>query len=232
MGQGDVGLRKALARLLRDGRLFHPTRGFYAVVPAEYRAWRVVPAEWFLDGMMEHLGRDYYVGFLNAAAFHGAAHQVPQTFRVVTTYPPLRDRDIERVRLRFTVSEHVADMPTQRYPVHTGYVTVATAETTIVDLAWRPSLGGGISNVATVLKEIGDLDPEILARTALLRGRPTVRRLGWLLERFRPEVDGHWLQVVARPEEGQPSLLVPGRRSGTFDRAWGLRINATVEPDA
>ncbi len=231
MGQADIGLRKAISRLMKDGRLFHPTRGFYVVVPAEYRSWKVVPAEWFLDGMMTHLGREYYVGFLNAAAFHGAAHQAPQTFRVLTTYPPLRDRDIQRVRLRFTASEHVADMPTQRHLVHTGYVTVATAETTIVDLAWRPSFGGGISNVATVLKEIGELDPEILARISPLRGRPTVRRLGWLIERLRPDVDVHWLRVVARPEEGEPPFLVPGPRSGALDRGWGLRINATVEPD-
>jgi predicted transcriptional regulator of viral defense system len=210
--------------------LFSPARGFYVVVPPEYRSWRVLPAEWFIDAMMKHLGRDYYVGFLNAAALHGASHQAPQTFRVVTTRP-LSDRDIERVRLRFTASEHVADMPTERRSVHTGYMTVASPETTVVDLAWRSNLGGGISNVATIIKEIGRLDTELLARIAPLRNRPTVRRIGWLIERFRPDLDPHWLRVVARPEEGEPALLVPGRKRGELDRGWGLRINATVEPD-
>ncbi|MGH7862578.1 MAG: type IV toxin-antitoxin system AbiEi family antitoxin, partial [Candidatus Dormibacteraceae bacterium] len=104
-------------------------------------------------------------------------------------------------------------------------------ETTIVDLAWRPGLGGGISNVATVLKEIGDLDTELLARIAPTRKRATVRRLGWLIERFRPDLDTHWLRVVARSEEGEPALLVPGRRRGALDRRWGLRINVSVGPD-
>ena len=229
-GQKDAVLRTSLARLNKEGRLFSPARGFYVAVPPEYRSWKVLPAEWFIDGMMKHLGRDYYVGFLNAAALHGASHQAPQTFRVVTTQP-LKDRDIERVRLRFTASEHVSDLPTVRRTVHTGYMTVSTPETTVVDLAWRPSLGGGISNVATVLKEIGELDTELLARIAPLRNRPTVRRLGWLIERFRPDLDAHWLQVVARPEEGEPALLVPGRKRGHLDRKWGLRMNATVEPD-
>jgi predicted transcriptional regulator of viral defense system len=229
-GQKGAVLRTSLARLTKDGRLFSPARGFYVVVSPEYRSWRVLPADWFIDAMMKHLARDYYVGFLNAAALHGASHQAPQTFRVVTTRA-LSDRDIERVRLRFTASEHVADMPTERRSVHTGYMTVAGPETTVVDLAWRPSLGGGISNVATILKEIGRLDTELLARIAPLRNRPTVRRIGWLIERFRPDLDAHWLRVVARPEEGEPALLVPGRKRGELDRGWGLRINATVEPD-
>ncbi len=229
-GQKNAVLRTSLARLIKDGRVFSPARGLYVVVPSEYRSWKVVPAEWFIDGMMKHLGRDYYVGFLTAAALHGASHQAPQTFRVVTTQP-LKDRDIERVRLRFTASQHVADMPTERRTVHTGYMTVSTPETTIVDLAWRPSLGGGISNVATVLKEIKGFDTELLARIAPLRNRPTVRRLGWLIERFRPDLDAHWLRVIARPDEGEPALLVPGRKHGRLDRRWGLRINTTVEPD-
>lgn len=230
-GQKGAVLRVSLARLTKEGRIFSPARGFYAVVPPEYRSWRVQPAEWFIDPMMRHLGRDYYVGFLNAAAFHGASHQAAQTFRVVTTQS-IKDRDIERVRLRFTASEHVADMPTERRAVHTGYMTLSTRETTVIDLAWRPSLGGGISNVATVVKEIGELDTELLARTAPLRNQSTVRRLGWLIDRFRPDLDSHWLRVVARPEEGEPALLVPGRKQGHLDRTWGLRLNATVEPDA
>jgi len=110
-------------------------------------------------------------------------------------------------------------------------MTVATPETTVVDLAWRPGLGGGMSNVATVFKEIGDIDTELLARIAPLRNRSTVRRLGWLIERFRPDLDAHWLHVVARPEEGEAAVLVPGRKRGYVDRRWGLRINAIVEPD-
>lgn len=228
--QSGAVLHTSLARLARAGRLFSPARGLYVMVPAEYRSWGVVPGDWFVDAMMRHLGREYYVGFLSAAAIHGAAHQAPQTFQVVTS-KPLADRDIERVRLRFTTSRLVSEMSTERLTVHTGYLTVATRETTAVDLVWRYRLGGGVSNVASVLAELGELDGEALARLAPLRGRATARRLGWLLERLRPDVDTHWLRVVARPEEGEPVLLTPGRRRGRLDRSWGLRINADVEPD-
>lgn len=229
-GQKGAVLRTSLTRLAKDGRAFSPARGLYVFVPPEYRTWRVLPAEWFVDAMMKHLNRKYYVGFLSAAALHGASHQAPVTFRVVTDRP-LDDRDIERVQLRFTATDHVADMPTEIRTVPAGSVTVASRETTTVDLAWRPELGGGISNVATVLKEIGDLDTDLLARIAAFHKRSTVRRLGWLIERFRPDLDAHWLRVVARPDEGEPALLVPGRRRGPVDQRWGLRINARVEPD-
>jgi predicted transcriptional regulator of viral defense system len=229
-GQAPATLRSSLSQLLRDGRMFSPARGFYVVVPPEHRNRSGSPAEWFIDGMMRHLHRLYYVGFLNAAAFHGASHHAPQTFRVVTDRQ-LADRDVGRVRLRFTTSKYAKKMPTERRVVHTGYLTVATGETTAVDLAWKPKLGGGISNVATVLREIGDLDGELLARIAPLHGRATARRLGWLLERFRRDVDLHWLRVVADPMEGSPTLLQPGGRGGKVDRDWNVRVNAPVEAE-
>jgi predicted transcriptional regulator of viral defense system len=228
--QSPAALRNSLARLIREGRMVSPARGFYVVVPAEHRARRAPPAEWFIDPMMRHLNRPYYVGFLNAAALHCAAHQAPQTFRVVTSRP-LADRNVHRVRLRFTTSKAVEVMPTERRTVHTGYIVVATREATVVDLAWQPKLGGGLGNVATVLKEISELDGEALARLAPRHNRATARRLGWLLDRFRPDVDTHWLRVVAEPERGAPSSLMPGGRGGRLDRSWNVRVNASVEPD-
>lgn len=230
-GQRGAVLRVSLARLVKKGRLFSPARGFYVMVPPEYRAWGVIPADWFIDAMMRHLERPYYVGFLSAAAIHGASHQAPLTFQIVTT-KPLHERAVRRLHLRFIVFSHATDMATQRHMVPTGYAVVASRETTIVDLAWRPRLGGGISNVATVLKEIGDLDGEWLARLAPHHGRSTARRLGWLLDAYRPDVDTHWLRQVAAPEHGEPAFLAPGGpRRGHRDKVWNLILNTVAEPD-
>jgi hypothetical protein len=40
---------------------------------------------------MKYLGREYYVGLLNAAALHGSAHQQPQEFTVITNTSNLRN---------------------------------------------------------------------------------------------------------------------------------------------
>lgn len=220
-----------LAELEKSARIFSPAKGLYVIVPPEYRSWGVVPAEWFIDPLMRHLHRAYYVSFLTAAARHGAAHQAPQTFQSVVDRP-LKDRDIRRVRLRFVTSKFMNQMESEQVPSHTGTYSLASRETTAVDLAWRPRHGGGMSNVATVLQNLGELDGERLARLASTRGRGTARRLGWLAERFREDVDTFWLQQVARPDEGSAAVLVPGNPvRGHVDRKWGLRLNGVVEPD-
>jgi len=220
-----------LAELEGAGKLFSPAKGLYVVVPPEYRKWEVVPADWFIDPMMRHLDRTYYVAFLSAASRHGAASQAPQSFQVVVDRP-VEDREIGRVRLHFVKSRSVREADREQLNSHTGTYCVATREMTVVDLAWRPREGGGMSNVATVLREIGQLDGERMARLASFRGRGTARRLGWLMERFRPDVDTFWLQQLARPSEGSAAVLVPGDKPrGPVNRIWGLRLNGAVEAD-
>ncbi len=181
--------------------------------------------------MMQHLRRDYYVGLLSAAAQHGASHQAAQTFQAVTGRH-LEDRDFERVRLRFYSSALVAQTPVERVNTPTGTMAVSTREATVGDLVERPRDSGGLNNVATVLREIGELDGGKLARLSALRPRTHARRLGWLLTKFRADVETGSLRIVADPDRGTPVPLVAGGASqGAVDRSWGLILNADVEPD-
>lgn len=223
----------ALERLHHRGQVFSPARGLYVAIPPEYRSWGVLPGEWFIDAMMSHLERSYYVALLSAAAVHGASHQAPQVFQVMTDgRAPLRDRDIGRVRLRFHASKHLSEAEVERFTVPTGYMTVSTRETTVVDLVSHYRVAGGYSNIATILKEMGELCGSALARIAGPRGRAVVRRTGWLLERYGQADDLEALRQAARLDLGEPALLTPtGVRRGRTDRDWRLRINTTVEPD-
>jgi predicted transcriptional regulator of viral defense system len=107
----------AVHRLKTRGKVFSPARGLYVVIPPEYRTWKVVPADWFIDPMMRHLRRPYYVSLLSAAAMHGAAHQAPMVYQVMTT-GRVEDRDIGRVRLRFFDTARADKAPTQSFNVH------------------------------------------------------------------------------------------------------------------
>jgi predicted transcriptional regulator of viral defense system len=220
-----------LQRLRRRGAMFSPARGFHVVIPAEYRSWGVLPGELFIDGMMRALGRDYYVSLLTAAAMHGAAHQAPQVFQVMVDRH-LADRDIERVRLRFYANERLGEMSTEERQVDTGRIRLATRETTLVDLVVHPDDAGGLSNVATVAVEIGELDVQLLARLAAVRSRSVARRLGWLLDRYRADLDLEPLRAIAEADSGYPTRLVralPAR--GPIDRRWNLQVNSDVEAD-
>jgi hypothetical protein len=51
-GASAESVRSATAHAIGKGLLFSPARGLYVPVPAQYRSWRVVPGEHFIDAMM------------------------------------------------------------------------------------------------------------------------------------------------------------------------------------
>lgn len=230
-----TALYNGLSRLRRRHEVFSPAHGLYVAVPPEHRNRGVVPAEWFIDAMMAHLGRPYYVCLLSAAAMHGASHQAPQVFQVMTDKTFLvRKRDIGRiVRLRFYASKFVSEDPTTRITVPSGYVIVSTKETTVVDLVSKPRDSAGLSNVATVIRELGELKGSVLARVASRRGRAIVRRVGWLVEHFGELDDDEALRQAARLDLGEPVLLDPSKgRRGKADPGWQVRVNTAIEAEA
>lgn len=229
--RNDDAVRKGLERLTRSGQIFSPSRGFYVVIPPEFRSWGTVPAAHFIDDLMRALGRRYYVALLSAAEMHGAAHQAPQVFQVMVDRH-VKDRAFGRTRLRFYTSRHVVDSTVEQRNVPTGRLLLAPRELTAVDLVEHPSAGGGISNVATVLAELAPLNGETLAGIAAAHGRSTARRLGWLLAFVDADVDLEPLRVVAEAQHGSVTDLRAGApRRGAVDRAWNVRVNTEVEPD-
>jgi predicted transcriptional regulator of viral defense system len=81
LGTSAVATRAALRRLRQNGELAMPYKGFYVVVPPEFRNSGCLPAGHFIPSLMEHLGEKYYAGLLSAAEYHGSAHQRPRSFR-------------------------------------------------------------------------------------------------------------------------------------------------------
>ena len=180
--RSEIGIQAALRRLKQRGRVVSPRRGFYVVVPVEYRSAGSPPASWFIHDLMRFLKQPYYVGLLSSAAIHGAAHQQPMTFQVLTDRPT-RIVQVARVRIEFHVSRllnrsYVFDAQTE-----TGSMRVATPEQTAYDLVRYPGAAGHLSNVATVLSELTDkINPEVLLELAPLFKPPDVQRLGHLLD--------------------------------------------------
>lgn len=51
------------------------------------------PSRW-IDPLMKHLGLDYRISLLRAAAFHGASHQAAMVFQVITPRQSLPSRTV------------------------------------------------------------------------------------------------------------------------------------------
>src|SRR5262245_3398584 len=82
----------AAKRLQHRKHLCSPRRDFYLIVPPQFLTWGAPPPSWYIDSLMRHEGRQYYVGLLKAAELHGAAHQAVIEFQVVT------DKQLPRIK--------------------------------------------------------------------------------------------------------------------------------------
>jgi len=231
---GLGGTREAVHMALGRLRLIaSPYRGFYLILPPEYRELGAWPAEHFLDPLMRWLGEPYYLGLLTAAAMHGAAHQAPQRTQVVVA----RNRKplaLGPVRVDFVARHDKADTPTEARNTRMGTVRVATPAATAVELVGYADRCGGLSHVATVLAELAEeIAPAALAAEGRRAPVAWAQRLGWLLER----VDQPALADALLPDvEARAAAPAPLRRSGPTrgaprDARWRLIVNADVEPD-
>ncbi|WP_129664074.1 type IV toxin-antitoxin system AbiEi family antitoxin [Phytoactinopolyspora endophytica] len=215
-------------------QLVSPARGLWIPVPAQYRTWGAPPGIHFIEDLMLHLGREYYVGWLSAAEIHGAAHQRPQVFQVAVD-ARLAARAVGRTRFDFVTRAGLQGLPRVRHHVPTGYVWLATPEVTALDLCDDLRRAAGLSNAATVLAELvedGVLDMSELARVSLSFPVAAGRRVGWLLDLVAPGIDVEALSAAVRRRSEVPSLLRPDRpERGSVDSRWCIRVNAEVEPD-
>ena len=227
----DAAIKMTLHRLKRRGSIVSPRRDFFVVVPREYRSVGSPPATWFIDDLMRHQGRRYYVALLSAAALHGAGHQQPMAFQVMVDGTE-RAIEVGRVRVEFHVSSRFEGAATQTLQTETGTMTVATPETTAFDLVRFPEASGYWSNVATVLSELAEkLDARALVEGAHRVAQSDVQRLGWLLERVeQPELaDALWTMLAGK--RLQPTRLSSARDASDapLDPRWRVLGNDYVD---
>lgn len=186
LGITPAAFLKATARLQKRRTLLNPRQGFYVAVPAQFLSWEAPPPSWYIDALMRHEGRPYYVGLLKAAELHGATHHAVMEFQVVT------DRQLPKIRAgRSWITFHFRkDLKTVHDGVverktDTGTMKVSSPELTALDLLRYIHVAGGIDAVATVVADLGGkIDGAKLAAMAANFDRACVQRLGYLLDRL------------------------------------------------
>jgi predicted transcriptional regulator of viral defense system len=232
---GRVATRAALRRLRDKKVVVSPARAFYVIVPPEYERLGCLPAEQFISELMSFFREPYYVGLLSAAELHGAAHQKPQEFQVVTT----RNRKMilgGRVTIRFIAKKWIDNVPTMPIKTPRGFIQVSTPEATALDLLLYPEHVGGLSNAATVLSELSEkMDPKKLKEAAsIVPNISSIQRAGFLFDRvLRKARLAEPLEAAVR-KRGKAiiPLLASGTRKGVMiDPKWKLFVNEKVEPD-
>ena len=232
LGVSAQAATAALNRLAKQGAIASPARGFYVIVPPEYRSLGCLPAEQFVPALMKRLGRSYYAGLLTAAQYHGAAHQRPQEFQVLLERKR-RPIACGKVRVAFMVRKRLSDVPVQSFNTPRGVLAVSTPEATALDLMGYHNQAGGLDQVATVLAELAEkVDPEKLLAAAGTAPIPWTQRLGYLLEHLDAGEKAAPLKAYVRARAHESALLLPKARRGKAKRNddWKLYVNVEVEP--
>ena len=234
LGVSEAAARQALSRLAAKGEIVSPARGFYVIVPPEYRRSGCLPADQFVPALMEYWGACYYVGLLSAAQYHGAAHHRPQAFQVVAE----RNRpaiDCGSVRVVFVACRNLSTVPVERFNNPRGTVLVSTLEATALDLVGYMHRSGGLDRVAGVLSELGEaMDPERLVEASRSASILWAQRLGYLLEHVGAGDRAAALKEHVRKRARNYTKLLPGvdAEGASRSRDWRLLVNARISADA
>lgn len=234
LGVSAAAANQSLWRLANRGEIASPGRGFYVVVPPEYRAIGCLPPGQFIPALMEHRGTRYYVGLLSAAQYHGAAHHRPQVFQVMVdgSRRPIR---CGAVRVDFIARARLANVPLTSFESPRGPVFASTVEATAVDLVGFMRRAGGVDRVAGLLSELSErMDPGLLVDAVRHASVPWAQRLGFLLEFVGAGAMCGPLRDHVRGRARNYTRLLPSApaEGAARSRDWRLFVNTRIEAEA
>lgn len=224
-----------LSRQVSRGRVQSVYRGFYVIVPVQYQLKGVVPPVYYIDGLMDYVGKPYYVGLLSAAAMHGATHQRAMKTQVMTVLPRIKASGKNSL-LDWNYRQEIPEAFVMKKNAEIGTLRYSGPELTAVDLVQFASHVGGCQRVATVLAELMDsVDMEKMGELLRFTTVATIQRLGYLLECVlsRQDQADALFQVLKAQGTWNSILLSNGqdRREGAPANRWHVNGNIDIEVD-
>lgn len=228
----------ALNRLAVQKIIITPTKGFYVIIPTEYALTGIVDPTFFIDQMMKFLKRDYYIGLLNAAEFYGAAHQRPQTFTIMNTYPEIRSGERSNIRFVFISRKRIESKFIVRHKSRLGTINVSSAELTAIDLVANEDKVGGLNRVCSVLHDLVDTTDWDLVDDSIysIYPIPVYQRLGYILESILEEKEQSDKIYTALKRTGKRIRTIPFKNGKTIescfsDNRWNVIENQEIDID-
>lgn len=234
----DTSINIILNRLVNRGIIMSPWMNFYVTIPTEYKLRGIVPPPFYIDRLMTYLGRDYYVSLLSAAELNGAAHQRAMVFQMTVNGGSIRSSVKNGTRLDFTLRQQLPLDFTKKVKTQMGYMNVAGAELTALDLVAEQQKVGGLSRVAEILVELCETthwDEQNLPLLSYFNA-PTIQRLGYLLELIEEQEQADDLLALAK-QTGKTMRAVPLKQSASWtkdmplNKRWKIIENYKIEID-
>jgi len=236
--QTDTANKFALKRLVDKELIISIHKGYYLIIPPQYRSKGILPPALFLDAFMKELGRPYYMALLNAAAYHGASHQQPQEFFVVTGFPVLRPMQKKGLKINYISKMEIASPLLDTRKTEAGYLKISNPALTATDLIQYAKRVGGINRVATVLAELDvSIQPNAFDKNLLHHVPVTaLQRLGYILDNVLGNQSLANALYQTLEKNKFPLFRIPLKTSApskgfAADEKWKVIVNTTIEID-
>lgn len=234
-GKSHGAIVAALRRQMKQHRVALPFRGFYLIVTPPQQRYGCLPAEYWIDDLMQYLRQPYYVALLSSAKYYAATHQKPQVFQVMVE-KTMRTIQCGNVCIQFVKATEIQRVPINRFNTPAGYIIVESPEALMIDLLRHPKQSGGINNVATVLSELEESidEKKLIASIERMQVEQVIlQRLGYLLELIGANHLANVIEEILAPENlrARPLLCSNDIRRYKRNKRWKLNINYNVEPD-
>ncbi len=230
----DKAVNQALYRAKSRKKIAQIRKGFYAIHSPEFAKQGMVPPTLFMDDSMKMLNRRYYVGLISAAALHGAAHQQPMEFFVITQKPALRNIKSKKLKINFFVKKDWSSAFIMQVKTDAGYLNVSSPALTALDLFFYHNTIS-LHNRVTILKELAkEMKPSALQKKATEYPQVTaIQRLGYILD---VELNNNKLaDAVQKAFKGKkvfPVALSNNKsKAGALNEKWKLINNTRIEAD-
>ena len=233
-GKSENAIRAGLRRAIGAGRIQSVRPGFYVIVPPQYVLGGVVPPSYYIDALLEWMGKPYYICLLSAAAMYGAGHQRPMVTQVMTV-PPRAVASGKNPYISWCYRQEVPKELLVQKNAEMGVVKYSSAELTSVDLVQFANHVGGYQRAATVLAELApSIRPELLSAVVPYTTVAALQRLGYLLEFVLEEnrlanelyavLDGKtFKRIVMRNDQPEDTTATANR--------WKVNMNINIEID-
>lgn len=234
----DKTIANTLSRLVRRKVVALLAKGFYCVIPSQYALHGIIPPSYYVNQLMSHYGKPYYVGLLSAAVYWGAAHQRPQQFSIITEPPRFqRSSNLNNVLLWF-YRQSIPEKFLLEKNTETSAVKYSNAELTAIDLVQFEQHIGGLSRAATVLSELLENTDFIGASDLLFSYTtlPTIQRLGYIVDVILENAEQSniiYEEMIKYRNKIQYCFLSNKHQhiKTEINKRWKLYINAEIEPD-
>ena len=174
--------KNKIAIYQKNGRLIIPARGFHVIVPEEYQNAGRLPVERYIDSLMAHYSKSYYVGLLTAASYWGSSHQSPQSFQIITNYNK-RNIKTQNNQINFYRKKGMETIPAIKQKSPTGYFNISSPEITFLDLILFNRQIGGLSRVGEITAEMANHFSITALQTVLPHfSNAILQRSGYILD--------------------------------------------------